>query len=94
MRFTAINTNIGIESERILNEIKKRECKLNLDIVAYIGEEDYDRHITLNICPEIETNGFDIWLDLDIYQAELLAKKLEQLVMNRKRFLLNKMIIG
>lgn len=91
MRFTAINTNIGIESERILNKIKKGECKLNLDIVAYIGEEDYDRHITLNICPEIEPNGFDIWLDFDIYQAELLSIKIQQLVSNRKAFLKNKM---
>lgn len=87
MRFTAINTSIAIDSKRILKEME-------LGINAYIGEEDIDRHISINICPDDGINGFDIWMDLDIYQAELLSKKLEQLVWNRKKFLLDKMVIG
>ena len=94
MRFTAINTSIAIDSKRILKEMETNKCELGLGINAYIGEEDIDRHISINICPDDGINGFDIWMDLDIYQAELLSKKLEQLVWNRKKFLLDKMVIG
>jgi hypothetical protein len=94
MRITAINTNISIDSKRILKQLKNNKCKLDLGINAYIGEEEFDRHISINVCPDDSVNGFDIWLDLDIYQAELLSKKLDELVMNRKRFLLDKMRIG
>ena len=94
MRFTAINTSIAIDSKRILKEMETNKCGFELGINAYIGEEDIDRHISINICPDDSINGFDIWMDLDIYQAELLSKKLEQLVWNRKKFLLDKMVIG
>ena len=94
MRFTAINTSIAIDRKRILKELETNKCELELGINAYIGEEDIDRHISINICPDDGINGFDIWMDLDIYQAELLSKKLEQLVWNRKKFLLDKMVIG
>ena len=94
MRFTAINTSIAIDSKRILKELETNKCELELGINAVVGEEDIDRHISINICPDDGINGFDIWMDLDIYQAELLSKKLEQLVWNRKKFLLDKMVIG
>ena len=91
MKFTTINTSIGIDSKSILKQIENKDCQLKLSINAYIGEEDFDRHISINIAPEEDIYGFDIWLDLDIYQCELLAHKLHSLVHNRKQFLKNKM---
>jgi hypothetical protein len=85
MRIKAINTAIGIDDKSIIEDIQKNECKLNLSICAYIGE-DFDRHISFNIDEE-DVNGFDIWMDIDIYQAELLGKKILQLVENRKQYL-------
>jgi hypothetical protein len=85
MRIKAINTQIGIDNKRIIEDIKKNQCNLNLSIHAYIGE-DFDRHISFNIDEE-DVNGFDIWMDIDIYQAELLGKKILQLVENRKKYL-------
>jgi hypothetical protein len=85
MRIKAINTVIGIDNKSIIEEIQKNECKLNLSIHAYIAE-DFDRYISFNIDQE-DVNGFDIWMDIDIYQAELLGKKILQLVENRKQYL-------
>lgn len=85
MRIKAINTQIGIDDKSIIEQIQKNECELNLSICAYIGE-DFDRHISFNIDEE-DVNGFDIWMDIDIYQAELLGKRILQLVENRKEYL-------
>ena len=75
-----------ILKQQLIQSIKPyNECKLNLSIYAYIGE-DFDRHISFNIDEE-DVNGFDIWMDIDIYQAELLGKKILQLVENRKQYL-------
>lgn len=86
MRITSINTQISIDNNHVVSKIIKNKCKLNLGLNVYIGEEDFDRHISLNI-DDTEVNGFDIWLDIDIYQAELLGKKILELVENRKQFL-------
>ena len=85
MRIKAINTVIAIDNESIVEEIQKNQCKLNLSIHAYIAE-DFDRYISFNIDEE-SLDGFDIWMDIDIYQAELLGKKILQLVENRKQYL-------
>ena len=91
MKFTATNTNLDITNTIAIDAIIKKEKIFPLEISAYIEEENFSRHITLNISPDIETEGFDIWLDLDIYQAELLCRKLQNLVSNRKKFLENKL---
>jgi len=91
MKFTAINTKVDIENDLAIKAITEKTDIFDLEISAYIEEENYSRHITINISPDIETDGFDIWLDLDIYQAELLAWKLKQLVKNRKQFLESKL---
>ena len=91
MKFTAINTSLDITNDIAIKAIKKKEKIFPLEISAYIEEEKLSRHITLNISPDIETDGFDIWLDLDICQAELLAMKIKELCINRRKFLLNKM---
>ena len=91
MRITTINTNCAIDSKTILRSLGKREKIHDLEITVYV-EEDFTRHITLNISPDMEYhNGFDIWLDVDIYQAELLGRKLLQLVENRKQYLESKL---
>lgn len=87
MRITTINSKLSIDDKNALEKLRKKEDIYPLGISAYIEEESLSRHITLNICPDIEINGFDIWLDIDIYQAEILAKKIHQLVSNRKAFL-------
>ena len=89
MRIKAINTQIGIDSTSILEQLKKNECNLNLSICAYIGE-DCDRYISIGIDEE-DVNGFDIWMDIDIYQAELFGRKILQLVENRKEYLEGKL---
>lgn len=91
MKFTSIKTNLDITNDIAIKAIKKKEKIFPLEISAYIEEEKFSRHITLNISPDIETEGFDIWLDLDICQAELLAMKIKELCINRRKFLLNKM---
>ena len=90
MKFTSINTNLDITNSTAILCIEKKEKIFPLEISVYI-EEESSRHITLNISPDIETEGFDIWLDLDICQAELLAMKIKELCINRRKFLLNKM---
>ena len=91
MKFTATNTNLDITNTIAIDAIMKKEKIFPLEISAYIEEENFSRHISLNISPDIETEGFDIWLDLDICQAELLAMKIKELCINRRKFLLNKM---
>jgi hypothetical protein len=63
MKFTSINTNLDITNKKAIN---KKDKIFPLEISAYIEEENFSRHITLNISRDIETEGFDIWLDLDI----------------------------
>jgi hypothetical protein len=91
MKFTSINTNLDITNKTAIKAINKKDKIFPLEISAYIEEENFSRHITLNISPDIETDGFDIWLDLDICQAELLAMKIKELCINRRKFLINKM---
>lgn len=91
MRFTSINTNLDITDEEIIEAINKKGKISFLDICTYIEEEEISRHITFNICNDIDKGGFDIWIDLDIYQAELFAKNILLLVENRKKFLENKL---
>ena len=87
MRIKAMNTICTITDKSTLENINKGEQIFDLDISAYIEEDLFSRHITLSICPDGDCHdGFDIWLDVDIYQAELLGKKLLQLVENRKKF--------
>ncbi len=88
MRITTINSTYTITDEKTLENISKGEKIYNLEITAYIEEESRSRHITLNISPNSSiTEQVDIWLDIDIYQAELLGKKILQLVENRKEYL-------
>ena len=91
MKFTAIKTNVDVTNVTALEGINKNENIFPLEISAYIEEEYFSRHITINISPDKETDGFDIWLDLDICQAELLAMKIKELCINRRSFLLDKM---
>ena len=95
MKFTTINSLINITQPDVLEEINSGSSKIYLTIHPYIEEESYSRHISLLISRDSSSDqDCDIYLDLDIYQAELLSKKLEQLVWNRKKFLLDKMVIG
>jgi hypothetical protein len=88
MRITTINSTYTITDEKTLENISKGEKIHNLEITAYIEEESRSRHITLNISPNNSIiEQVDIWLDVDIYQAELLGKKILQLVENRKQYL-------
>jgi hypothetical protein len=90
MKIIPINTTCTITDKKTLEKIDKQEKIYNLEISAYV-EESFTRHITLNISPDIETEGFDIFLDVDIYQAELLGKRILQLVENRKQYLETKL---
>lgn len=91
MKFTSINSLFNITDDRILKGIIKGNESASLSISAYI-EEDHTRHITLWISSEQTTDDdCDVYLDLDIYQAELFAKKLQSLVDDRKMFLEKKM---
>ena len=91
MKIIPINTTCTITDKKTLEKIDKQEEIYNLEISAYV-EESFTRHITLNISPDGDHHdGFDIWLDVDIYQAELLGKKILQLVENRKQYLQSKL---
>jgi len=92
MKFTTINSLINITQPDVLEEINSGSSKIDLTIHPYIEEESYSRHISLLISRKLDTDqDCDIYLDLDIYQAELLAHKLHSLVHNRKVFLKSKM---
>ena len=92
MKFKSINTSTEISNVKVINSLKKGDGKILLGILPYV-EEKVSRHITLNISPnELSTDedllgDYNIWLDLDIYQAELFGKKILELVENRKEFL-------
>ena len=92
MKFTTINSLISITQDDALEEINNGSTKMDLTIHPYIEEEIYSRHISLLISRDSSSvQDCDIYLDLDIYQAELLAHKLHSLVHNRKLFLKSKM---
>ena len=83
-KFTPINTAIDVQ-EDTYNKIKKKNIELCMS--AYI-EEKGAKYITLNISENLlGSDDFNIWLDLDIFQAELLALKLKKLVEDRKMFM-------
>jgi hypothetical protein len=83
-KFTPINTAVDIQKETYL---KSKKDKIQLVLSAYI-EEKSSKHITINITEDImDTDDFNIWLDLDIFQAELLSIKLKKLVEDRKYFM-------
>jgi hypothetical protein len=92
MKFTTINSLINITQHDVLEEINSGSSNIDLTIHPYIEEESYSRHISLLISRDSSSDqDCDIYLDLDIYQAELLAHKLHSLVHNRKVFLKSKM---
>ena len=92
MKFTTINSLINITQHDVLEEINSGSSEIDLTIHPYIEEESYSRHISLLISRDSSSDqDCDIYLDLDIYQAELLAHKLHSLVHNRKVFLKSKM---
>lgn len=91
MKFTTINSLINITDDNVLGEINKGETHIDLSISAHVEESD-TRYITLNITRDTTSDeDFDIYLDIDIYQAELFAKKIQSLVNERKLFLKNEM---
>mgnify|MGYP003619262088 FL=1 len=91
MKFTTINSLINITQHDVLEEINSGSSKIDLTIHPYIEEESYSRHISLLISRDSSSDqDCDIYLDLDVYQAELLAHKLHSLVHNRKVFLKSK----
>lgn len=80
-----ISTAIDIQ-EKFYNETKKN--KPDLILRTYI-EEKTSKHITINITNDIlYEDEFNLWLDIDICQAELLAKKLQLLIDDRKKYML------
>lgn len=92
MKFTTINSLINITADDVLEKINKGETNIALTISPYIEEESCSRHISLLISSDSSSEqDCDIYLDLDIYQCELLSIKLMNLVNDRKMFLGNKM---
>jgi hypothetical protein len=92
MKFTTINSLISITQDDVLEKINNGETKIDLTIYPYIEEESCSRHISLLISRNSSNDqDCDIYLDLDIYQCQLLAHKLHLLVHNRKVFLKSKM---
>lgn len=83
-KFTPINTAVDIQNETYL---KSKKNNIELCLSAYI-EQKGTKYITLNISENLlDSDDFNIWLDLDIFQAELLALKLKKLVEDRKMFM-------
>ena len=91
MKIKPKNTIIDINDCEFNRNIMKGKEEKNTPLLlsAYIEEELYSEHITINICPDPEVldGGFDIFLDYDVYQAELLMKRLKFLIDNRKKFI-------
>ena len=83
-KFEPINTAVDIQENIYM---KSKKDKIELVLSAYV-EEKSSKYITLNITENImDADDFNIWLDLDIFQAELLALKLKKLVEDRKMFM-------
>lgn len=80
-----VNTAIDIQ-EDYYNNIKKTNPDLVL--IPYI-EEKSSKFISINITDDnLYCDDFNLWLDIDICQAELLAKKLQMLIDDRKKYML------
>ena len=91
MNIKPINTIIDVNDCKFTKNIIKGKEEKNtpLLLTAYIEDDSVDEHITINICPDPEVldGGFDIWIDYDLYHAELLMKRLKFLIDNRKKFI-------
>lgn len=83
-----INTVIDIHPEDFIKEEGgKIDSKETLRLNAYV-EEKSSRHITIHMSPDPERfETFDVWLDIDIYQAEVLGKGILALVEQRKKYI-------
>ena len=80
-----IYTAIDIQEE-FYNNIKK--TKQDLVLIPYVDEKS-SKFITINITDDnLHSDDFNLWLDIDICQAELLAKKLQILIDDRKKYML------
>ena len=79
-----ISTAIDIQEEFY---IKTKKNKPELVLLPYI-EEKSSNFITINITDDLGVDDFNLWLDIDICQAELLAKKLQLLIDDRKKYML------
>ena len=80
-----ISTTIDIQ-EDFYNKTKKN--KPDIILRTYI-EENSSKFITINITSDSSyEDEFNLWLDIDICQAELLAKKLQLLIDDRKKYML------
>lgn len=79
-----ISTAIDITEEFY---IQTKKNKTQLVLLPYI-EEKSSEFITINITDYLGADDFNLWLDIDICQAELLAKKLQLLIDDRKKYML------
>lgn len=81
---TPINSALDIQ-ESFFKESKKENPSLVFN--AYV-EESSTKYITINICEnKPDSDDFNLWLDVDIFQAELFAKKILKLVADRKSYM-------
>ena len=91
MNIKPLNTIIAIDNTKFIKKIinKEKEKHTPLLLSAFVEDDSFSEHITINICPdpEILDGGFDIFIDYDLTQAELLMKRLKFLIDNRKRFI-------
>ena len=86
---TPINSVIEIH-EDFYKRTKQGNIDPDLCFNAYI-EDRFSKHITINITRNIvteEDSEFDLWIDIDICQAEVFAKKLQILIDDRKKIML------
>jgi len=83
---TPLNSILDV-CEEVVSLLSDKKYKPDFVVTAYI-EEKQTKHITFNITENnIDSDNFNLWLDIDIYQAELLAKKILCLVEDRKVFM-------
>ena len=83
---TPLNSNLDI-CEEVISLLAEKKYKPDFVITTYV-EEKQTKHITFNITENNrDTDDFNLWLDIDVYQAELLAKKILRLVEDRKEFM-------
>lgn len=81
---TPINSALDIQ-ESFFKESKKENPSLVFNAYA---EESSTKYITINICEnKLDSDDFNLWLDVDIFQAELFAKKILKLVADRKSYM-------
>lgn len=81
---TPINSALDIQ-ESFFKESKKENPSLVFN--AYV-EQSGTKYITINICENnLDSDDFNLWLDVDIFQAELFAKKILKLVADRKSYM-------